>query len=151
MPKPEFQDVNIESTINRILSLLKPKLKDSGININTNFPSEEITILADQALIEQAFLNIILNAIDALLGTHKPVLNIEVKKNDKNRILVIIKDNGKGITSEELENIFIPFYTTKIDGSGIGLSLTRQIMYLHKGNIYATSVPNKSTVFTLSF
>jgi nitrogen fixation/metabolism regulation signal transduction histidine kinase len=151
MPKPEFQDVNIESTINRILSLLKSKLKDSGININTNFPSEEITILADQALIEQAFLNIILNAIDALLGTHKPVLNIEVKKNDKNRILVIIKDNGKGITSEELENIFIPFYTTKIDGSGIGLSLTRQIMYLHKGNIYATSVPNKSTVFTLSF
>ena len=151
MPKPEFKDVNIESTINRILSLLKAMLKDSGINIDTNFPSEEITILADQALIEQAFLNIILNGIDALSGVYKPVLNIEVKKNDQNRILVIIKDNGKGITSEELENIFIPFYTTKTDGSGIGLSLTRQIMYLHKGNISVTSVPNKSTVFTLSF
>ncbi len=63
----------------------------------------------------------------------------------------MIEDNGKGITSEELENIFIPFYTTKSDGSGIGLSLTRQIMYLHKGNISVTSVPNESTVFTLSF
>ena len=151
MPKPDFQDVNIKSTINRILSLLKHKFKDSAININTNFYSEEISILADQALLEQAFLNIILNAIDALSGVRKPVLNIEVKRNNQNNLLVVIEDNGKGITPEELENIFIPFYTTKSDGSGIGLSLTRQIMFLHKGNISVKSVPKKSTTFTLSF
>jgi len=151
MPKPEFQDVNIETTINRIINLLKPRLKDSAIHINTNFSTEEMIVFADPSLIEQAFLNIILNGVDALVGVEKPVLSIEIKRNEENRIFVMVKDNGKGITSKELENIFVPFYTTKLKGSGIGLSITRQIMYLHKGNVSVKSVPNEYTVFTLSF
>jgi two-component system nitrogen regulation sensor histidine kinase NtrY len=151
MPKPEFQEVNIQTVIGSILTLLKPKLQDFAIQLNTNFTSEEIVIFADQALIEQAFLNIILNGIDAVNEVENPILNVSISRNEENRVLVSIEDNGKGITLKELDNIFIPFYTTKLNGSGIGLSLTRQIMYLHKGNISVKSVPNKSTVFTLSF
>jgi signal transduction histidine kinase len=67
------------------------------------------------------------------------------------RVYISIEDNGQGITKEALERIFIPFYTTKKNGSGIGLSLSRQIMRLHKGNLYAESVLGEKTVFTLKF
>ncbi|MBU8891321.1 MAG: GHKL domain-containing protein [Bacteroidales bacterium] len=151
MPKPELKEISIQPVISRIISLLKSKINESGILLNVNIPEDEIKIIADQSLVEQAFLNIILNAIDALKETEKPILEIEINRNAENHIVIIIKDNGMGISIEELENIFIPFYTTKPEGSGIGLSIARQIMFLHKGNISVKSEPNEGAVFTLTF
>jgi len=70
---------------------------------------------------------------------------------EKNKVLVQVEDNGEGIPATKLDQIFIPFFTTKEQGSGIGLSLSRQIMYLHNGNIFVKSAPMKGSVFTLQF
>jgi len=83
----------------------------------------------------------------------KPDAGIELNSrlDERGRVIIQVADNGPGIILEVLEKIFIPFFTTKPDGSGIGLSLSRQIMRLHRGTITARSEPNVATVFTLRF
>ncbi|PLX10968.1 MAG: ATP-binding protein, partial [Marinilabiliales bacterium] len=105
----------------------------------------------DKSLVEQAIINLMLNAIDAVDNVSKPKIIINVILSEENRTIVTIEDNGKGIPAEDLENIFVPFYTTKRSGSGIGLSMTRQIMFLHKGNISVKSESGFGTKFILSF
>ena len=122
-----------------------------SIDLITNIESDELNILADKSLIEQALINLVLNAIDALEEISSPQIKINVSKNKENRIVISIEDNGKGISENDLENIFIPFYTTKKQGSGIGLSLTKQVMFLHKGNITVQSELGKGTKFVISF
>jgi nitrogen fixation/metabolism regulation signal transduction histidine kinase len=151
MPKPELEEVSIKTLLKRILSLLKPKIVESGINVSVKIEPEELTFIIDKSLIEQAFINLVINAIDALQETENSTLKIEVSRNIENNIIIIFEDNGKGISAENLENIFIPFFTTKREGSGIGLSLVKQIMYLHKGNITVKSTLGKGSIFTLSF
>ena len=149
IPKPHFTDLNICQLFEHIETLLKEDLNSKHIdfiqNCNTN-----ILINADEKLIEQVLINLIKNASDALINTVNPQIKlITERQNEKLYIKVI--DNGPGISSEVIENIFIPFFTTKEKGSGIGLSLSRQIMYLHGGNISVKSEPNVQTTFTLSF
>jgi len=147
IPKPHFTDLNICQLFEHIETLLKEDLNSKHIdfiqNCNTN-----ILINADEKLIEQVLINLIKNASDALINTVNPQIKlITERQNEKLYIKVI--DNGPGISSEVIENIFIPFFTTKEKGSGIGLSLSRQIMYLHGGNISVKSEPNTETTFTL--
>ncbi|HAF28339.1 MAG TPA: hypothetical protein DCG75_04750 [Bacteroidales bacterium] len=151
MPKPELEEINIKTLIKRILSLLKPKIVEAGINVSVKIEPEELKFTIDKSLIEQAFINLVINAIDALQKTENPTLIINVSRNVENHIIIIFEDNGKGISEEDLENIFIPFFTTKREGSGIGLSLVKQIMYLHKGNITVKSTLGQGSRFTLSF
>ena len=96
-------------------------------------------------------INILKNALEALKDSQKGNIKISAKLNTQNREIIEILNNGPTILPEVLEQIFIPFYTTKKDGSGIGLSLTRQIMQLHGGNISVLSPPGKETKFTLRF
>jgi len=151
MPKPELEELNVRSLINRIISLLKPKLVESEIDFHVKVEFEELKIIVDKSLIEQALINLVLNAIDALKESDNPTLIIEATRNEGNHIIIFIEDNGKGISEIDLENIFIPFFTTKREGSGIGLSLTKQIMFLHKGNISVKSKSGVGTKFTLTF
>jgi len=151
MPKPEIEDVYVKDLINRVTSLLKPKLVDKGIKCHIKIESNDLKIIVDKSLIEQALINLVLNAIEALEESENPSLIIETTRNSENHVLIAVEDNGKGIGESDLENIFIPFFTTKHEGSGIGLSLIKQIMFLHKGNIFVKSKPKKSTKFTLSF
>jgi two-component system, NtrC family, nitrogen regulation sensor histidine kinase NtrY len=108
-------------------------------------------LTVDPDLIEQALINLIKNSIEALGGTKNPAIEISAHADDRGRPVIEIADNGRGIPDEFLDKIFIPFFTTKSDGSGIGLSLCRQIMRLHGGTITAASVPNGRTVFYLRF
>lgn len=151
MPKPELEELDVNKLINRIISLLKPKLTESEINIQLKIDFDDLNIIVDKSLIEQAFINLVLNAIDALQGIENPTLLIGASRNAENHVIIFFEDNGKGISESELENIFVPFFTTKHKGSGIGLSLTKQIMYLHKGNIAVKSALSVGTKFTLSF
>lgn len=151
MPKPEFEEIIIKQLINRVITLLRPKLEESKINLIQKWESDDLKILADRLLIEQALINIMLNAIEALQENTKRNLTVKVLRNEENHILICIIDNGRGIAANELENIFIPFYTTKRGGSGIGLSLAKQIMFLHKGNIIVKSKQGEGTRFLLSF
>ena len=100
---------------------------------------------------EQVFINLLKNATDALEDTENAEIKISIFENENKRICFTIEDNACGMDKETMEQIFIPFYTTKEKGSGIGLSLCRQIMYLHRGEILVSSALGKGTKFTLIF
>lgn len=151
LPKPDFKEVNLIELINHCITLLKQKLKENNINLKFNNTNNEIIVYADYDQIEQVIINLMINAIDAVKGQENPVIKIDLISANSNKHRVIIKDNGKGIDPEEIDKIFIPFYTTKKEGSGIGLSLSRQIMRLHKGSINVNSEVGKGSKFTLEF
>ncbi len=157
IPKPNFSVFELSKLLEHLNTLLKEDLNKKNIVFQFSCLPDNLTLYADEKLIEQVLINLIKNSSEALLNTKEPHLEIKGELfNDKPLIKVI--DNGKGITKDEIENIFIPFFTTKENlpdgkagGSGIGLSLSRQILHLHGGNISVKSDPNKKTVFTLHF
>ncbi|MBU8891584.1 MAG: HAMP domain-containing histidine kinase [Bacteroidales bacterium] len=156
IPKPDFKDVNLVELVNHCTTLLKQKFKDLNIQCTLNSNDEIINCLADYDQIEQVIINLLINAIEAVKNQNQPQIFVEIIKNESNKHKVLIKDNGKGIDPDETDKIFIPFYTTKKEGSGIGLSLSRQIMHLHKGTIQLNSDPErfregKGTEFILEF
>ena len=105
----------------------------------------------DPRLTEQVIINIVKNAIEAVRDQPKPEIGLKGSLDEGGRALLQIWDNGPGINPEVLEEIFIPFFTTKAEGSGIGLAFSRQVMRLHGGTISVTSEPNVKTMFTLRF
>ncbi|MEO9806550.1 MAG: ATP-binding protein [Reichenbachiella sp.] len=155
IPIPNHEDLLICDLIRPILSLLRFDIEQNEINVNLNIEPEHLMIRADKEQVEQVLINLIKNAIQAMgeneeLDKPKEISICTVVESDE-RILVKIKDNGTGIDEEALKKVFIPFFTTKKSGSGIGLSLSKQIMRKHNGNISVQSVVNEGTEFTLTF
>ncbi|MGD2034498.1 MAG: ATP-binding protein [Bacteroidales bacterium] len=151
VPKPVFKEVKIEEWINHVCFLLKDRLDEENIELEQYYSSGQTGFLADKKLLTQVLINIINNAIDASLLKRSKRITLHVDDDYEGRLQISITDYGKGIAGDELDKIFIPFYTTKENGSGIGLSLSRQIMRLHKGSIAVNSQVNKKTTFTLRF
>ncbi len=151
IPKPKFKIFAIEEVFIRVEKLMESKLKEKGIGLNWSVDPQSLELTADPGLIEQVLINLFLNAGNALEGRKKPQIDLTACLNETGRVLISVKDNGKGIVKEALDNIFIPFYTTKKKGSGIGLSLSRQVLKLHQGTISVQSTPGKGAVFTLKF
>jgi signal transduction histidine kinase len=110
-----------------------------------------LELSADEQLIEQVLINIIKNALHALDNRDNGVITLKAFLNKRGKITIQVSDNGPGILPEVLDKIFIPFFSTKPQGSGIGLSLSRQILRLHAGNINAFSETDKETKFVLTF
>ncbi len=110
-----------------------------------------LKLSADRHLIEQVLINLVLNAIDALKDVRDPKMILSGYLNNDGRVMITVADNGAGITADVMEKVFIPFFSTKSSGSGIGLSLCKQIMLLHKGNIHVKSIPGSGTIFYLQF
>lgn len=148
VPKPKLQQLAVKELINDVLALLKGDLQKNNVKYQTHLQS--YTILADRDLIEQVLINLIKNAREAMVHAQHPSIKITSSKY-QGKIIIAIEDNGPGINHETLENIFIPFYTTKKHGSGIGLSLSRQIMRAHKGNLTVSSGPSGGTTFYMQF
>lgn len=128
-----------------------PTLQQKNIELEIILKDTELQIEADINLIEQVLINLLLNAMEAVKETSDPKIILTASKSDNGRVAVKIIDNGSGIEDEVLDKIFIPFFSTKKSGSGIGLSLCKQIMMLHKGNIHVQSVMNEGTAFILQF
>ena len=150
LPKPKMSLVRLKDVIDKVAQLMKPELRKTRIVFTCECTSEYLTIQADVEMIEQVLINLLKNAIEALAETSEPRLEL-VGRYDENSVKIEVIDNGPGIIKEALEHIFVPFYTTKRTGSGIGLSLSRQIMQMHNGSITAESEPDVRTVFTLRF
>lgn len=148
--KPNIGKVRVDSIIKNVTGLLKNEIDEANILLTIHLSNEAIEIYADEKLIEQVLINLLKNSIQALQRKRGKKIIINSYEYD-NHVNVEITDNGKGINKSDLENIFIPFYTTKENGSGIGLSLSRQIMRLHRGSISVNSIPNEQTTFTLTF
>ena len=149
IPQPKIQSVEVASLVNNVLSLLQYDFKKTGIEVKTSI-DPKIYIPADPELIEQVLINLLKNAKEALKDIGSPKINI-ICRQEKGKIIVSVTDNGPGIDAETLENIFVPFYTTKKEGSGIGLSLSQQIMRAHKGNLSVHSEPGVGTRFHMIF
>ncbi|NER14357.1 GHKL domain-containing protein [Leptobacterium flavescens] len=150
VPLPIVNPVQILVLLENISRLMQASLDEHGIELSIeNVPSKAM-IHADEKLIEQVFLNILGNSVYALEEVADPKITITAEiKND--RKLIHITDNGKGIDPSIMNQIFIPFYTTRKNGSGIGLSLSKNIMKKHGGGIRVSSEPFVATTFSLVF
>jgi signal transduction histidine kinase len=151
IPKPDFKIVQVKNLFDRVGNLLKDQLENQAIDFTMQVDPETLEITADQALIEQVLINICKNALEAVDGVRNPKIEISAGTDGFGNPVVKVIDNGKGISEEVAEKIFIPFFTTKSQGSGIGLSLSRQIMRLHRGTLSVTSKPDTETTFVLRF
>lgn len=150
LPKPKMSTVRIKDLVEKVAQLMKTELRKTKIDFHVEWSSEYLTIQADIEMIEQVLINLLKNAIEALSETENPKLTL-IGRYDEGVIKIEVIDNGPGIIKEALEHIFVPFYTTKRTGSGIGLSLSRQIMQMHNGTLSVESEPDVKTVFTLKF
>ncbi|MCB0819464.1 MAG: PAS domain-containing protein [Bacteroidetes bacterium] len=152
VPRPEFKTIELKPWIENLVRLVQDDFTKAGIKLTVLVKPENLELIADPGLLEQMIINLLLNSRYAVLeNTNEPKVNIEVHEDISNRIVISVTDNGKGIQPELIEDIFIPFFTTRKGGSGIGLSLCRQIMHLHQGSISASSVPQQETRFTMIF
>ena len=149
IPKPNFKPILLKEWIGRIELLVRKRMEEEHICLSIHHQYNGSTFPGDEKLLTQVVINLLNNAADALNGTTDKKVRISTSMNREGKLKITITDNGQGFTAEELDNIFIPFYTTKENGSGIGLSLSRQIMRLHKGSISARSTPGKETTFEL--
>lgn len=151
IPKPKFGLIKIEDLFEHICQLLKREFKEIGIDFKSTILNPNLEITADMELIEMVLINLLKNSKEALAGREDPKIEMIAKRDENQRVLLEVKDNGPGIIPEAQDKIFIPFYSTKKEGSGIGLALSRQIMQLHHGFLSVRSEPNIYTIFTLGF
>jgi nitrogen fixation/metabolism regulation signal transduction histidine kinase len=151
IPKPKLAEVCIRPLLDELAMLHKKELADNNIIISVAVEPDTLCIRADKTLIEQVLINLIKNAIQAFGEKLDKKIMLSSYVNENGGVIISVKDNGTGIEPEALEKIFIPFFSTKKTGSGIGLSLSKQIMRQHEGNIAVKSVLGEGTEFLLRF
>ncbi len=151
IPAPKLVTINVATLIEELLLLLKTDIESNNIITSVEVTPNELTIKADRSMIEQVLINLLKNATQAFDNQVNKHIEIVAVLDDKKRPLITIRDNGNGIDEEALEKIFIPFFTTKKSGSGIGLSLSRQIMRKHQGTLSVQSKMDEGTTFFLRF
>jgi nitrogen fixation/metabolism regulation signal transduction histidine kinase len=151
LPKPNFQIIPISDLFEQVSQLMHSQIQRDKINLIFKVTPKSLELTADPELIEQVLINLLLNSAQALNNTKEAQIELNAFLNKRGRVVVQVTDNGCGLLPEVQDKIFIPFFTTKKEGSGIGLSLCRQIMRLHSGTINVQSEPNIKTVFSLRF
>lgn len=147
VPKPNLAEVSVANCLNSAMTLLSGERDDVEFDVEVS--PESLTVVADRALLDQVLVNVIKNALDAASGRESPRIELMASLN-YGRVAIRIRDNGSGIDENSLDQVFVPFFTTKREGSGIGLSLCRQIMTAHGGEI-ALESGNGGTTVSLIF
>lgn len=151
VPKPKITQVEVKSLVEEICQLHKKEMADNNIQTSLSIQPETLQIQADKSQIEQVLINLVKNAMQAFDRDEDKKIELKCYLNEKQQVVISVKDNGTGIEPEALEKIFIPFFTTKKNGSGIGLSLSRQIMRQHNGTLTVKSTLGVGTEFSLRF
>jgi|WetSurSiteA1Bulk_404760.scaffolds.fasta_scaffold00154_5 two-component system, NtrC family, nitrogen regulation sensor histidine kinase NtrY len=150
IPVPLVKQFDVGEWIEQIRIVYGDKMKQNHITFSLEHDRQVKTILADKSLLNQVIINLLNNAIDAVLeNTGERRVGIEVLPAPRNRTRIKVVDNGPAIPPELQEKIFVPFFTTKTNGSGIGLSISQEIIRLHKGSLIVVSAKNKNTEFIL--
>ena len=147
VPQPDSAAIRVTDVLASVAGLMASELK--GVSLDVDVVPESMEVYADRQLLDQVLVNLVKNAADAMRDADSPALRLSGKM-DFGRVILRVRDNGPGIPEETMEQIFIPFFTTKRDGSGIGLSLSRQIMTAHRGEIVVES-DSTGTVVSLLF
>jgi two-component system, NtrC family, nitrogen regulation sensor histidine kinase NtrY len=152
IPIPNFEVIKVQKLLERVGNLMSAEMEKANITYQCKVADKELEMRIDVELIEMVLINLIKNAIEALgLQEAKRKISLNAHTTYDHHVLIEVTDNGEGIIPEALESIFIPFFTTKSEGSGIGLSWSRQIMQLHKGSLTVNSKIGGPTTFTLRF
>ncbi len=151
IPRPNFQIFPLKELFDNVSALMRPEMDARGIRFTCRIEPASLDLTADAEMIEQVLLNLVKNAMDAVAETSQAEVRLHAGLDGRGRPIIQVIDNGPGIVVEALDKIFIPFFSTKKEGSGIGLSLSRQIMRQHGGTLSALSEPNERTVFTMRF
>ncbi len=146
-----LKKIYVRDLFESLNQLMQPTLDQKNIDLQIVLKETNITVEADTSLIEQVLINLVVNAIEAVKDKVNAKIILSANVDAKQRVIIKVADNGVGMTSEMVEKVFIPFFTTKKTGSGIGLSLCKQIMMLHKGNIQVFSEEGKGTSMLLHF
>jgi len=149
--QPNFRQVAIADLFQRVHTLFSPTLQQSKIDWKQEVTPVHLSLTIDLEMIEQVLINLIKNATEALTDMADPKIHLNAYQTEEHEGIIEVSDNGPGIPLEVADQIFIPFYTTKPNGSGIGLSLSQQIMRLHRGAITVRSSVSEGTTFTLYF
>lgn len=151
IPAPKFGSIGISRLFDQLEILLQNQLETQKITLRKELNPSELILFGDQHQIEQVLINLLQNAIQALEDAEEKIITLRAFIDEAGKIIIEVSDTGKGIEEEALGKIFIPFFTTKKKGSGIGLSLSKQIMRRHKGNIQVRSTLGEGTTFKLIF
>jgi nitrogen fixation/metabolism regulation signal transduction histidine kinase len=148
--EPSCSSFSLEESFNHIQSLMEEELKGQEVSLHINITPPGLHLLADEKLVEQVLINLLKNSIYALERSETPEIRLTARESEK-QVVIEVSDNGKGISDDIMDAIFTPFFTTRKGGSGIGLSLARQVMWMHNGSIHVSSEEGKFTTFTLIF
>ncbi|RZK59037.1 MAG: HAMP domain-containing histidine kinase [Pedobacter sp.] len=150
LPTPNAEQHSIGEVLQHVKVLMQPMVSAKHIKLQVLQTASKISLQIDLKLIEQALINLITNSLYALEDTEQPIIEVTYRL-AHNKVYIEVSDNGKGIEAANIEKIFVPFYTTRKNGSGIGLTITRNIMKMHRGSLEVDSVPNQRTTFSLVF
>lgn len=148
--EPVLKNIDIDTFIREIITLMSTELDKLGIPVQVDVNPEGMIVRADESLLQQTMINLLRNALHALEGQKDPFIRINAMLKEDRPVISVI-DNGSGIEEEMLDKVFTPFFTSHKEGSGIGLSLARQVMKIHHGTISVSSKPDSGSVFTLYF
>ncbi len=146
---PTLRKVLLRDLFENLHQLMLPTLEQKNVQLEIILQNPELSYEMDATLIEQVLINLLVNGIEAVKDKPHPRIQLSAFNASNNKINIKVADNGCGIPSSLMDRIFIPFFSTRKNGSGIGLSLCQQILLLHKGSIQVQSVENEGSVFTL--
>jgi nitrogen fixation/metabolism regulation signal transduction histidine kinase len=151
LPKPEIAEVLVKNLFEKALMLFNSQHGNTQINISIDLKNQMQTIMADESQILQVLLNLLKNSADALAETATPIIQLACDINKKAEVVISVTDNGPGIPPEMIDEIFVPFFTTRDNGNGIGLSISRQLARLNNGSLKVVSIAHTNTTFSLHF
>ena len=146
-----LKKVYVHEMFANLHQLMQPTFEQKNIELEIILSKTDLAFEADPSLVEQVLINLIVNAIEAVKEQPSPKIILSADANANKKVVLKVADNGTGMPEELLDKIFIPFFSTRKTGSGIGLSLCKQIVMLHKGNIKVQSAEGRGTVFSLQF
>lgn len=151
LPKAKIRIFRLDGFLQRIETLLGDSFKSLGVKFHTGIEPESLELSGDPELLEQAVINLLKNAQDAVADTENAEVSLTARLGAKGHIFIVVYDNGSGMDEEIRSNIFVPFFTTKRHGTGVGMSLVRQIVRLHRGQVGIISEPGQGTEIRLRF
>ena len=151
MPPPSLRPLSLLEYVRRLERLVAAEWHGRGIELHLGAPAQGLTVMADDSLLDQALINLLRNAADAAAASDRPQVWLDARLSDGGRPVIEIGDNGPGVDQALGDKIYLPFFTTKPEGSGIGLALARQVMLVHRGAISASPRPGGGALFRLTF
>ncbi len=151
LPPPKKQSINLQALFSRLTELFSSGWSEKGIDMQVSVTPQSLELVADSEMLEQVLINLLQNAEQALINTPSPAISLTAQLSVRGQIVIEVSDNGPGVPADIATKVFVPFFTTKREGSGIGLALARQIMTAHGATIALTKSDKEGAQFTLTF